>query len=229
MGTAVNLRLGTPADMRAIAEYMLLAGGGLFEQLLEDIVPGTVAEPLLALALAINQPDSPFACENAILAEIGGRSCGLALCFPSSSYRLPDTVTSFVPLARLARLEVLIRSCPPDSYYIHSLAVAPDAMRRGVAKRLLHGVAELAAAQELASVSLHVWHGNAPAMALYDGLGFQERCTVTVPHSPRMRWEGPVALLSVDTAMLLARMEAASGDADEVAAEEDKPAGPSLD
>lgn len=230
MEIAADLRLGTPGDTRMIAEYMLLAGGGLFEQLLEDIVPGTAAEPLLALALAINQPDSPFTCENAILAEIDGRSCGLALCFPSDDYRLPDTVTAFVPLARLARVEVLIQSCLSRSFYIHSLAVAQDALRRGVAKRLLHAVAELATAQELGTVSLHVWHGNAPAMALYDALGFEEQCTVVVPHSPRLHWDGPVALLAADTAMLLTRMEAAaSGNSNEIVAEEDQPAWPPLD
>lgn len=205
MEPCIELRLGTHADTRAIAEYMLLAGGGMFEQLLDDIVPGTAAEPLLALALTINQAESAFDYENAVLLEVDGTCRGLALCFPATDYRLPDAVTAFVPPARLARVEVLIRSCLAGSLYIHSLAVDQHMLRRGLARRLVNAVAELAAAQGLETVSLHVWRGNAPAMALYAGLGFTERREVVVPPSPRIRWEGPAVLVAAGTKALLAR------------------------
>ena len=206
MEPRIELRLGTQADIRAIAEYMLIAGGGLFEQLLDDIVPGTGAEPLLALALALNQPQSAFDCDNAILAEVDGACRGAVLCFPAADYCLPDAVTAFVPPARLARVETLIRSAPADTFYIHSLAVDQGALRRGLARRLVHAATELAAAQSLEAISLHVWRGNLPAMTLYAGLGFTERMVVPMPPSPRMRWEGPVVVVAAETAALLRRL-----------------------
>jgi len=209
MGPAFTLRLGAAADTRLIAELMLRAGGGLFEQLLEDILPGVGAEPLLALALAINQADSAFGCDNAVFAERDGRCCGMVLCFPATDYRLPDAVTAFVPAGRLTRIEALIASCPSDSFYVHSLAVMPDAERQGVALALLGAAAELAAAQGLPQLSLHMWDGNKAAAALYRKLGFTVRDTIDVP-AWRVQWAGPVRLLTAPTAALLTTL--AEGD-----------------
>lgn len=205
----VDLRLGNSADTRAIAELMLRAGGGLFEQLLDDILPGVGAEPLLALSLTINQADSAFGCDNAIVAELGHECCGMVLCFPTADYRLPEAVTAIVPPARLTRIEALIASCPRDSFYIHSLAVSPGAERRGVGRRLIHAAAELAAAQGLPAVSLHVWEGNGPAVALYAGLGFAVVRELALPPLRRGTWAGPVLLMTVDTAALLRRFATA--------------------
>ena len=216
MPSPIALRLGAHADTRLVAELMLRASGGLFEQLLEDIMPGVGAEPLLALALAINQADSAFGCDNTIMAERDGACCGMALCFPAADYRLPDAVTAIVPANRLGRIETLIKSCPSDSFYIHSLAVTAEAERSGVAHSLLLAATEMAAAQGLATVSLHVWAGNAPAMGLYRALNFTNRGPVDIPPSPRLQWAGPVLLLASDTAALLRRLEVsrrASADA----------------
>lgn len=204
MDQPVTFRLGTPADTRVIAELMLRAGGGLFEQLLEDIMPGVGAEPLLALALAINQADSAFGCDNAVFAEVDGACRGMALCFPAAHYRLPDAVSAFVPAHRLTRIDALIGSCPPESFYIHSLAVIPGAERQGVGLALLAAAAELAAAQALDTVSLHVWDGNAAAAALYRKLGFAVQGTIELSPAFAMQWRGPVRLMTADVPALLA-------------------------
>ena len=202
---SVDLRLGTAGDTRFVAEQMLRASGGLFEQLLDDIMPGIGAEPLLGLALAINQADSAFGCDNAIVAERDSHRCGMALCFPASDYRLPEAVTAIVPSQRLARIEALIDSCPRDSFYLHSLAVLPRAERTGVARRLIHAVAELAAAQGLLRISLHVWQGNEAAVGLYRSLGFKTGRALAIEATPRLRWAGPVVPMETGTADLLAR------------------------
>jgi GNAT superfamily N-acetyltransferase len=205
MAPPVDLRLATPADMRLIAEFMLLAGGGLFEQLLEDIVPGIGAQPLLALALAINQTDGPFGCDNAVVADCGGRPAGMMLAFPAAEYRLPDAVTAFVPPARLHRIEALIGSCRNGSFYLHSLAVQPDHRRKGIARGLVRAAAALAAAQGFDTVSLHVWSGNGGAVHFYRALGFRTAGQVAMAPSPHLCWPGPVSLMLAETAMLLDR------------------------
>ena len=201
----VELRLGTAGDTRFVAEQMLRASGGLLEQLLDDIMPGIGAQPLLGLALAINQADSAFGCDNAIIAERGGQPCGMALCFPAADYRLPEAVTAIVPSERLGRIEALIASCPEGSFYVHSLCVLPHAERTGVAHRLLHAAAELAAAQGLPRVSLHVWCGNSPALTLYESLGFRTGRALAIEATPRLRWAGPVVPMVTGTRDLLAR------------------------
>ena len=48
-GGEIVLRAARPEDAAAVAELMLEAGGGLFEFLLEDLVPGKTPVDLLAM------------------------------------------------------------------------------------------------------------------------------------------------------------------------------------
>lgn len=57
---------------------------------------------------------------------------------------------------------------------IHNVAVAPEARRRGLARRLLGVVLAWAARAGAERALLEVRAGNAPAQALYEGLGFRE-------------------------------------------------------
>ena len=60
-----------------------------------------------------------------------------------------------------------------DEGYITNVAVRPEYRRKGVAGKLLHVFLDFAQAHQLAFLSLEVRASNAPAMALYEGLGFR--------------------------------------------------------
>jgi len=60
-----------------------------------------------------------------------------------------------------------------DELHINSLAVHPDARRRGHARRLLAGVFRDVVAGGALSATLEVRRSNVAALALYKGLGFQ--------------------------------------------------------
>ncbi len=60
-----------------------------------------------------------------------------------------------------------------DELHINSLAVAPEARRRGHARQLLGGVFRDAVAGGATSATLEVRRSNEAAIALYTGLGFQ--------------------------------------------------------
>lgn len=60
-----------------------------------------------------------------------------------------------------------------DELHINSLAVAPAARRLGHARRLLAGVFQDVVADGASSATLEVRRSNAPALGLYEGLGFQ--------------------------------------------------------
>ncbi|HUR21280.1 MAG TPA: ribosomal protein S18-alanine N-acetyltransferase [Vicinamibacterales bacterium] len=60
-----------------------------------------------------------------------------------------------------------------DELHINSLAVAPDARRRGHARRLLDHVFQDVVMEGVTAATLEVRRSNTAALALYDGLGFQ--------------------------------------------------------
>ena len=60
-----------------------------------------------------------------------------------------------------------------DELHINSLAVAPDARRRGCARRLLDHVFQDVVSEGVTSATLEVRRSNTAALALYDRLGFQ--------------------------------------------------------
>ena len=80
---------------------------------------------------------------------------------------------------------------------ILTLAVAPDARRRGVARALVETAMAAAAAAGTTSAFLEVAESNAAAIALYQSAGFAEvgrRPGYLRPHGPRRRGRaGPAA------------------------------------
>ena len=61
-----------------------------------------------------------------------------------------------------------------DEGYITNVAVRPEYRRKGVAGKLLRVFLDFAQAHQLAFLTLEVRASNAPAMALYEGLGFRD-------------------------------------------------------
>lgn len=196
------LRLATPADTETIAELMLAAGGGLFEQILEGAVPELSVAALLALG--INDETSPWHFNNALLAQAGSTICGLALAYPAEEYGLSALARELVAPDRLAPLEPLLASVPPPSVYVNSLAVQADHARRGIATQLLRAVAALAEAEGRDRLTLHVWRDNLPAMRLYACLGFTPLETVEMPGTAYFQFAGPVVLAAARTKDVLA-------------------------
>lgn len=65
-----------------------------------------------------------------------------------------------------------LRALPPEGE-VTVVAVAPDQLRRGVARRLLERLHELAAEAGCVVIGLEVSAANAPAIALYGAMGYQ--------------------------------------------------------
>lgn len=60
-----------------------------------------------------------------------------------------------------------------DEGYITNVAVTPEARRQGVARALLHELAERVKAEKLAFVTLEVRRSNAAAIALYESMNYE--------------------------------------------------------
>lgn len=59
-----------------------------------------------------------------------------------------------------------------DEGYITNVAVSPDCRRQGIGRALIEELAQRARAQGLFFVTLEARASNAPAIALYEGAGF---------------------------------------------------------
>ncbi|MDO3402391.1 GNAT family N-acetyltransferase [Mycolicibacterium neoaurum] len=60
----------------------------------------------------------------------------------------------------------------PESVYLYSLWLDPTARGRGLGRTLVSGAVDWARSQRVHRVNLRVHRDNAPALAVYDSLGF---------------------------------------------------------
>jgi ribosomal-protein-alanine N-acetyltransferase len=61
-----------------------------------------------------------------------------------------------------------------DGADVMNIAVHPDYRRQGIARELVTGLADALAEKGVKSLALEVRQSNAPAIALYEQLGFQQ-------------------------------------------------------
>lgn len=91
----------------------------------------------------------------AVIAEVGGDAVGYALAEHRPAVVSPLTTPSAV-------------------LYVHHMAVAPRARRRGVGRALLGWVESAARERGADRIALDVWSFNADALGFYRALGFEE-------------------------------------------------------
>lgn len=168
----ISFRIGEAADAELIVDLVLQAGDGLFESLLDDVVPGVRAKQLLRMA--VKGEDSPLNFGNAIVAEGDGEVVGLALSYPASEFGLHPVLQSLLPNARLEPFKPFFDSRPPDSWYLNSLSVVEALRGKGLARLLVGCCGDLALSAGQSQLSLHVWADNDAALTLYRNLGFGE-------------------------------------------------------
>ncbi|HLO76422.1 MAG TPA: GNAT family N-acetyltransferase [Magnetospirillum sp.] len=195
-----DLRFGQEADAPLIADLVIEAGAGLFESMLDGIVPGVDARHFVRMA--INGEDSPLRFDNAILAEVDGKVAGMALGYPSSEYGLHPLLKSLLPNRRLKPLAELFASKVPDSWYLNSLVVLEHARGKGLGRLLVQFCADLATEEGLSSMSLHAWADNDAALRVYRGLGFAD--VERVPVSLRTQPERDSGMVLMKAALPLA-------------------------
>lgn len=188
-----EFRFGQEADAARITDFVIEAGDGLFESMLDGIVPGVGARQFVRMA--VTAEDSPLNFANAILAERDGRIAGMALCYPSAEYGLHPVLRNLVPNSRLDPLMALFQSKVADSWYLNSLVVAEEARGQGLGKLLVQFCADLGAEEGLGSMTLHAWGDNASALRVYRELGFAEVESVPVRLRLRPEREGGMLLL----------------------------------
>ena len=168
----ISFRIGEAADAELIVDLVLQAGDGLFESMLDGVVPGVRAKQLLRMA--VKGEESPLRFGNAIVAEGDGAVVGMALCYPSAEFGLHPVLESLLPRTRLEPFKALFQTPLPDSWYLNSLSVVDAFRGKGLARLLLGCCGDLALSAGQSRLSLHVWSDNDPALQLYRNFGFAE-------------------------------------------------------
>ena len=190
-----SFRFGQPDDIQAVRDFVMDAGAGLFEFLLDRALPGVSARHLVKLAVA--DPSSPLSYSNAMVAEdADGHLAGIALCYPAHEYGLQPIVKSIVPKARLQALSDMLSERVDGTLYLNTLATAGWARGEGLGGTLLDLAIEWAAEQGFSGLSLHVWQDNAYAREMYESRGFHEVARFPSPEAAVFRHRGPILLLN---------------------------------
>ncbi len=190
---AVSLRLARVEDSDVVVESILEAGAGLFESLLNGLLPGLGAQQLLRVAVA--DEASALCYANAILAESDGEVVGMILCYPAEDFGLPPLLESVLPRRRLDRMREVLTSRVEGSWYINSFVVRADARGQGIGRLLLGFAAELAGELGFDRLSLHVWADNEKAIGLYRAVGFETVREIPVEPGEGIDHQGGMLLM----------------------------------
>lgn len=191
MTADILIRPADPDDSPAMAPLLVEAGGGIYEFLLDGVVPGMDVAELLVPGLAARE--GSFSHRHCAVAVDGPSVVGVAHAYPADWMRSVDR--SFLPSDRLEHIRTFDAAQDWGSYFLSALAVGPAWRRHGVAARLLDWVEGRARTGGFDRITLHVWADNAPARRLYARHGFFEVEVAAIPWHARLPHEGGSLLL----------------------------------
>ncbi len=188
---SVTIRAAAAEDAPELARLIDLAGGGVYEFLLDGLVAGLTAREMLMPGLAGRTGSLSY--RQSGVAVMDGRIVGVAHGYPVDWVRTEDY--SGLPPDRVAHLASFSTTQDWGSYFLSALAVDPARQRRGIAGRLLAWFYERARTGGFDRVTLHVWADNEGAQRLYAKEGFVELGRAAIPRHPRLPHEGGSVLL----------------------------------
>lgn len=188
---SVRIRPAQPDDAADVARLIVVAGGGVYEFLLDGLFGGATAADLLASGIA--GTSGTFSHRLCAVAVSGNRVIGAAHAYPVDWSRGADR--SGLPADRLDHMAGFDAVQDWGSYFLSAVAVEEAERRRGVGQALVGWVIDRARSGGFDRVSLHVWADNAPARRLYDRLGFAEIGRAAIPPHPRLPRAGGSVLL----------------------------------
>jgi ribosomal protein S18 acetylase RimI-like enzyme len=187
----ICFRRAAAADAFAIAELMILAGGGMYEFLLEEMVPKALLAGLIAKSVKREEGGSSW--RHCFVAERDGRIAGMINAYPAAWLESQDL--TMLPPDRVAVLDPIDQVQQWQSYLISGIAVRHEDRRQGIARHLLECAIGRAEAEGFSRASLNVWADNRLARGFFAKQGFTLEKLVEVPEHPALGHAGGSMLL----------------------------------
>lgn len=191
---AITLRPATEADVADLARLYILATAGLVDAAYDGLEPGVPLETLTEWRFT--QLGSVRSYEHCRMAQAESDVAGMMNAFPidrlddaPSDPRLtPDRAALFAPI-----IELLHQGA--GTYYISAVAVYPQFRGRGIARQLMTAATSDARRLGFADLSLVSFEQNAPALTLYQRLGFETTARSPVIPHPLIQYTGDLLLM----------------------------------
>ena len=187
----IAFRAALPADAYALAELSIMAGDGMYEFLLEEMVPKEMLAGLVARSM---KQDTGGSCWRQCFVAEGKGVVGMINAFPAAWLR--DQERDLLPEDRVQILDPIDQAQDWESYLINSVAVRRDQRRHGIAGQLVKWAIEQATVAGFARLSVNVWADNVAAVALFEKEGFHVRTRIEVLEHPRLSHVGGSLLMT---------------------------------
>lgn len=187
----LTLRPACADDAPELARLITIAGGGVYEFLLDGLYPDLSTQEMLTPGLAGRTGSLSY--RQSGVAEVDGRVIGVVHGYPVDWIRTEDY--SGLPPDRVEHLASFSQTHDWGSYFLSALAVDEEFRRQGVAARLLGWFSERARGGGFDRVTLHVWADNDAARRLYAKEGFVELGRAAIPWHERLPHQGGSVLL----------------------------------
>lgn len=178
----ISYRHATSEDSAAVASYICLAGDGLYEFLLDDLIPGFTCREILKWTVGVM--GSPLSYKNCFVAvdTDNNQIAGAINLFPADDLR--EHSHELINTKRWHFLEPVFKLQDWGSLFINGLAVGGKWRQCGIGGRLLEHAYERAKSDGYDRVSLHVWSENLNAISFYEKRGFTIMDKVALPPHP---------------------------------------------
>ncbi len=174
--------MATARDSTAIASYICIAGDGLYDFLLNDLIPGFTASEILKWAVGVM--DSPLSYKHCIVAEDTNNKqiAGAINIFPADLLR--KGIGGLINTEHWRYLQPVLGYQDWGSLFINSLSVGNKWRQSGIGGCLLDQAYMHAQSNSFDRVSLHVWSDNLNAISFYKKRGFKIMNTVSLEGHP---------------------------------------------
>ena len=193
----VMFRPAFPDDSLAVAKLAILAGGGIFQFLLEDFVKDIPLENLLALE--VKKERGHLSYTHTDVAELNGKIIGVVKSHNPQKPSLIKEIKNYLRPEKLDWLKDLFLSSTDENIHNNSLSVGLSVdshyQNQGIGKKLMMRVKNKAIQDNICSLNLMVWSDNRNAIKFYEKQGFQEVKQIKVDYHPLLPHHGGIKLM----------------------------------
>ena len=186
-------RPACPEDALEVAKLAIIAGGGIFEFLLEDFVKDISLENLVALE--VKKETGNLSYIHTEVAELNGQIIGSIESTDAKQEDITKETKDFLPPEKLDWLQDLFSSKIKEGWYINILAVNGNYRKQGIGKQLINHVKNKAKQNNCSLLTLNVWSDNLTAIKFYENQGFQAVKEINIDFHPLMPHHGGMKLM----------------------------------